>query len=109
MGNNTEEIDYVVLQPADVRQILNIKTDEEYELIVKSWRFLFDFLYYAGDGTQIVSNLVTFTKCGSIWLLMSKDNKGVELEFTKEINETDLYEEIMSLIDDKKIIKLPTV
>ena len=40
MGNNTEEIDYVVLQPADVRQILNIKTDEEYELIVKSLRKL---------------------------------------------------------------------
>jgi hypothetical protein len=106
---NPDEIDFVVLQPSDIRQILNIKNDEEYDLIVKSWRFLFDFLYAAEDGTQIVSNLVKFTKCGSLGALVSSENKGVEIEFSSEINEANLYDEIMSLIDDKKIIKLPTI
>lgn len=105
-----DEMDYAVLQPSDVRRFLNIQTDEEYNLVVKSWRFLFDFLFAAKDGTQIVSNLVQFTKCGDLNLLLSSnDGRQLELEFNPNIDELVMFDEILGAINDLGIIKLPTI
>ena len=103
------EDDFSVVQPDGIRKLLNIKTDQEYDLVIKSWRFLFDFLYAMEDGTQIVSNLIIFTKCGNLKVLMSTDEKQLELEFNPEVNDDDLFEEIFGLIDETKIVKLPTI
>ena len=103
------EDDFSIVQPEGIRKLLNIKTDQEYDLVIKSWRFLFDFLYAMEDGTQVISNLVKFTKCGNLGILVSSDDKQLELEFTPEIDEDDLFEEIFGLIDETKIVKLPTI
>lgn len=105
-----DEINYSVLQPSDVRRLLNIQTDSEYELVVKSWRFLFDFLFAAKDGTQIVSNLIQFTKCGDLNILMtSEDGRQVEIEFNPKIDELVMFDEILGVVHDLGIIKLPTM
>ena len=103
------EDDFSIVQPEGIRKLLNIKTDQEYDLVIKSWRFLFDFLYAMEDGTQVISNLVKFTKCGNLGILVSSGEKQLELEFTPEIDEDDLFEEIFGLIDETKIVKLPTI
>lgn len=105
-----DEINYSVLQPSDVRRFLNIQTDEEYELVVKSWRFLFDFLFAVKDGTQIVSNLIQFTKCGDLTVLAaSSDGRQLELEFNPKIDELVMFDEILGVVNDLGIIKLPTL
>jgi hypothetical protein len=105
-----ETVKYSVLQPEDVRRILNITDDAEYELVVRSWRFLFDFLYSAKDGTQVISNLVQWTKCGNLGVLVtSNDYRQMELEFAPEIGLDNLFEEIMGVVEDSGIVKLPTL
>lgn len=105
-----DEINYSVLQPSDVRRFLNIQTDGEYELVVKSWRFLFDFLFAAKDGTQIVSNLIQFTKCGeSVLMVNNDDGRQVEIEFNPKIDELVMFDEILGVVNDLGIIKLPTM
>jgi hypothetical protein len=101
--------DFFVLQPSDIRNILGVKTDEEFDLILKSWRFLFDFLFAAKDGTQINSNLVKFTKCGNLGVLASCGDRNIELEFNPVIDKDDLFDEILGVISDNKIVKLPTI
>ena len=103
-------IDFSVLQPKDLRRVLGIKNDADYNLVVKSWRFLFDFLYAVKDGTQIVSNLVNFTKCENFSVLVSsEDGRQLELEFNPNIDEDDLFEEFLGVLDDTKIVRLPTI
>lgn len=104
-----EDTDFFVLQPADIRAIIGIKTDEEFDLVLKSWRFLFDFLFAAKDGTQLQSNLVRFTKCGNLGLLASCGDKNIELKFDSNIDQDDLFDEIIGIIEDNKIVKLPTI
>jgi hypothetical protein len=101
--------DFFVLQPSDIRNILGVKTDEEFDLILKSWRFLFDFLFAAKDGTQINSNLVKFTKCGNLGVLASCGDRNTELEFKPTLDKDDLFDEILGVISDNKIVKLPTI
>ena len=105
----SNEDDFYVLQPSDIKTILGIKTDDEFDTILKSWRFLFDFLYAAKDGTQVVNNLVRFTKCGNLGVLASCGEKNIELEFDKSIDKEDLFDEIIGIIGDNKIVRLPTI
>lgn len=110
MSDVDEAINFSVLQPKDIRRVLGIRNDADYEMVVKSWRFLFDFLYAAKDGTQIISNLVNFTKCENVSVLVSNtDGRQLELEFNPNIDEDDLFEEFLGVLDDTKIVRLPTI
>lgn len=91
-----------------MKEALNL-SDKDYEIVTKSWRYLFDFLKAANDGTQIISGLVKFTKCGEDSFLAEYQNEQLQFEFEPSIDRDDLFEEILGLIKESKIVKIPTV
>lgn len=98
-----------VLQPEDIKRILSLN-DSQYEIVVRSWRFLFDFMYAMPDETQIISHTVKMTKCNEIYCLVEdQDQRQLSLKFDESVNDDLLFDEFVDLIKSTNIIKLPTV
>lgn len=98
-----------VLQPEDIKRILNLN-DSQYEIVVKSWRFLFDFIYAMPNETQIISHMIKMTKCNETYCLVEDlDQRQLSLKFCDSVSEELLLDEFVDLIKSTNIIKLPTV
>lgn len=108
---DTSEEKCYVFQPNDIKRFLKITNDNDYDLVIKSWRFLFDFMYAMPDGTVVHSNLVKWIKCRSheVVAVDSCGNRQLEFNFCPELDEEDLSDEIIGVLKDSKIVKIPTV
>ena len=95
------------IQPADIIKMLRLQTDEEYDLVNKSWRLLFDLLCYMKDGTQISSSLVTWTKVGDDKFIASTCEKSVSFDVSPETDPDIVFQEIADAVAESQSIRLP--
>jgi hypothetical protein len=102
----TEPERSINIQPADIMKMLSL-TEEQYDLVNKSWRLLFDLLCYMKDGTQITSSLVVWTKVGEDKFIASMGEKSVSLDINPETDVDVIYQELADAISASNNIRLP--
>jgi hypothetical protein len=95
------------LQPADIIRLLRLQNDEQYDLVSKSWRLLFDLLCYMKDGAQITSSMVTWTKVGDGNFLATVGDNTLSFSVTPETDPDIVFQEIADAIAESQSIRLP--
>jgi hypothetical protein len=95
------------IQPADIIRMLKLQNDEEYDLVSKSWRLLFDLLCYLKDGAQITSSMVTWTKVGDESFIANSGDNTLSFNITPETDPDIVFQEIADAVAESQNIRLP--
>lgn len=97
----------VNIQPKDIRKMLNLKSDADYEVFIKSVRFLFDILCYAKEGSSVNTGLVTFLKYSDEDLLVTDKDQSVSYKIVPEEDTQVIYQELSEAVSKASEIILP--
>jgi len=95
------------IQPKEIKKLLEIKSEKDYDLVLKAYKLLFDLLCYAKDGSSFVTGMVTWVKCSDDEIVVSNGKKSVVLKVKPETQPEVLFQELAEAVGKSFEIILP--
>lgn len=97
----------LTMQPTDIKRILQIKNEEEFELVIKAYRFLFDILCYLKEGGNITTGIVTWTKYSDSEVIATDNESNVIFKTSVDFKSDIMFEELSDAISKASEIVIP--
>lgn len=95
------------IQPKDIRKMLRVENDEDYELVLKTLRFMFDILCYAKDGSTINTGMVSFVKCSDDEFYVQDEDRTYQFKIIPETQTEVIFQELAEALSRSAEIILP--